>query len=250
MENIHDVTRVNPRAVTQTKSMGKDRRIYTWAAIGGALLIVIGFSRTYYLKQIFGTPSLTAIVHFHGLIMTAWIALFIVQVRLVAVRRTNWHRRLGFLGCALAILIVLVQYKISIAFAMRGVSSPNFPPPQVFLLMLLGESFVFIVLVGLGLYFRRRPEIHKRLFLLSWGGVLPAGIARLPIGFIESGGLPVAFALTDLFLLGALVFDTVKHRRLHPAFWWGWLFVVLVQIVRFPLADSHVWLRLAAWLTS
>src|SRR5688572_12309923 len=86
-----------------------DRPLYLLAAIVVPLIVLIGFARTYYLKGFFATPPIPSrFVHFHGIVMTAWVALFIVQVSLVATRRTKTHQRLGVLGAVLAALVVVV----------------------------------------------------------------------------------------------------------------------------------------------
>ena len=86
-----------------------DRRLYILAAIFVPLIVLAGFARTYYLKPFFETPDLPGrIVHLHGIIMTSWVILFIVQVSLVAKRRTRVHQRLGIFGGVLAALVVIV----------------------------------------------------------------------------------------------------------------------------------------------
>jgi hypothetical protein len=42
-----------------------DRRFYGWSAVSVALIALVGFARTYYLKGFFGTPTLTPFVQFH-----------------------------------------------------------------------------------------------------------------------------------------------------------------------------------------
>ncbi len=60
------------------------RGAYTFAASTCALLAFVGFSRTYYLKGLFGTAQLPVILHIHGFVMTAWFALVIAQTCFVA----------------------------------------------------------------------------------------------------------------------------------------------------------------------
>jgi len=225
---------------------GKDRRLYTWAAVGVVLIVLTGFARTYYLKGLFDAPPLPRLVHVHGMVMTLWVALFVAQVRLVAGRRTGLHRRLGVIAGLWAGLVLAVGVATAIAAARRGI--PPDPPPLVFMAVPLGDLLVFAILVGSGLFFRRRSEIHKRLMLLSCGAFLPAAIARIPLGFIETGGPLVYFGLTDLCVLACVAFDTVKHRRLHPAFGWGTLLIIASQPLRLLLAGTQVWLQFAAWL--
>ncbi len=227
--------------------IGKDRRIYTWAAVGFVLIVLTGFARTYYLKGLFGTPALPRLLHLHGLVMTLWVALFIIQVRLVAGRRTDLHRRMGMIGGVLAGLVVVVGVTTAIDAARRG-ASPG-PPPLVFLVVPLGEMLMFAIFVGSALYFRRRSEIHKRLMLLSIGALMAAAVARIPLEFIRAGGPLAFFGLTDLFLIACIAFDTVKHRRLHPAFGWGVLLLIASQPLRLMLAGTDAWMRFATWLT-
>ncbi len=76
-----------------------DRRLYILAAILTPLIVLAGFARTYYLKPFFDTPDIAGrIVHLHGIVMTAWVVLFIVQVSLVATRRTRDPSTPGNLG--------------------------------------------------------------------------------------------------------------------------------------------------------
>jgi len=98
-----------------------DRRLYILAAILIPLIVLAGFARTYYLKPFFATPDLPGrIVHLHGIIMTSWVILFIVQVALVETRRTRVHRRLGIFGGVLAALVVIVGILTALYAAARG----------------------------------------------------------------------------------------------------------------------------------
>src|SRR5260221_10613059 len=72
-----------------------ERNMYTWAALVAILAMFAGFAPTYYLKGAFGTPDLSTLRHVHGVVMSAWFALFLVQARLVATGRTQIHRKLG-----------------------------------------------------------------------------------------------------------------------------------------------------------
>jgi hypothetical protein len=226
----------------------RDRRFYLWAAIAAAVIVLTGFARTYYLKGLFGSPALSGLVHLHGLVMTFWVLLFIAQTRLVAVRRTDLHRRFGVLGGLLAGLVLVMGTITAIAAAKRGGEGP--PPPLVFLAVPLGDMLVFAGFVGAGFSYRRRPDIHKRFMLLSCGAFLTAAIARIPLTFIETGGPLIFFGLTDLCLLACVAIDTLKHRRLHPVFGWGVLLLIASQPLRLMLSETQLWLRFAAWLTS
>ena len=231
-----------------------DRPLYLLAAVIFPLIVLAGFARTYYLKGFFATPALPSlIVHLHGIIMTSWVVLFIVQVTLVAKRRTKMHQQLGILGAGLAALVFIVGILTAMYAAARFVNNPSLlpasdPPPLPFMIIPIGDMVIFAVLITAALYYRKRLDIHKRLMLVAAVNLLTPAIARIPLSFIIHGGPLAFFGLTDLVLLVFVAFDTIRHRRLHPAFLWGGLFLILMQPLRIILAPTHAWISFAAAL--
>lgn len=225
----------------QVKSRGS---FYTWAAIAVAFIVFAGFARTYYLKELFGTRSLPLLLHVHGLVMTLWFVLFLVQVRLVAARRTDLHRRLGILGAFWALLVVVVGTTTIIAR-----DRLHFRPGQsgAGIAFQFSIFLVFAALITGALLLRHRSDFHKRLMLLASVSILQPAIVRLPLRFIQTNPL-VSFGLLDLCVLAPVAFDTIKSRRLHPAFGWGALLIVASQPLSFLLGATHVWTRFATWL--
>src|SRR5436853_5928629 len=76
----------------------RDRLFFIGMAVATAVATFIGFYPTYYLKAWWSTPVLPPLVHLHGILFTEWIVLLIAQTSLVAVGRTDLHRRLGIGG--------------------------------------------------------------------------------------------------------------------------------------------------------
>ena len=230
------------------QTTGKDRRMYVWFAVLMPIIVLAGFARSYYLKGFFGFPALPSLlVHLHGIVMTSWVVLFVTQVTLVATGRTRTHQRLGVFGAILAALIVIVGVLTAIAGAARG-ATPG-PPALQFLAVPLFDMLAFAILVGTALYSRRRRlDIHKRLMLLAAVNLLAPAISRIPLHLIEAGGPLAFFGLTDLCLLACVGFDTIKNRRLHPAFLWGALLIIASQPLRLMLSGTDIWLRFATML--
>jgi hypothetical protein len=234
--------------IPRNQTTGKDSRLYIWFAVLMPIIVLAGFARSYYLKGFSGFPALPSLlVHLHGIVMTSWVVLFVTQVTLVATGRTRTHQRLGVFGAILAVLIVIVGVLTGIAGAARG-ATPG-PPALQFLVIPLGDMLVFAILIGTALYFRRsRLDVHKRLMLLAAVNLLAPAIARIPLHFIETGGALAFFGLTDLCLLACIGYDTIRNRRLHPAFLWGALFIIAFQPLRLMLGGTDVWLRFATML--
>lgn len=233
--------------------MGRQRtsarsHFYPWIALSACLIVFIGFSRSYYLKTVFGTPELPPLRHIHGLVMTLWFVTFFAQTLLVAKGRTGLHRRLGVFGAVLAAVVVVVGVTTGIDAGRRGSSPPGLPA-LAFMVVPLGDMVVFTIVVGTGLWWRRRSDVHKRLMLVGTLSMLPAAIARIPLGFIRFRPPVVPFGTTDLIILSCVAYDAWTHRRLHPAFAWGALLVVLSHPLRIMLAQTDAWMLFATWLT-
>lgn len=226
---------------------GGDHSLYTWASLAALVVVFAGFSRTFFLKSIYQTPELTALPILHGVVMTLWFVLFLVQVRLVATGRTALHRRLGILGGLLAVVVVVVGVSLGISAAKLG-HSPG-PPPLIFLGVPLFDMLVFVILAATGLHFRTQAETHKRLMLLASMAMLTAAIARIPIAFIHEGGLLMYFGLTNLLILLCVAYDSIRHRRLHPAFAWGAALVLASVPLRMWAMGTPTWMRFATWVT-
>ena len=225
-----------------------ERRFYGWAAVVTALIAVGGFARTYYLKSVFGTPPLSVLIHLHAALMTSWVVLFVVQTRFVAARRVDLHRRLGVVGALLIVAIVAVGIAASIESARRGVTIGDLTP-LMFMVLPLGTVIVFALLAGAAVAFRRHSDIHKRLMLLATLSILTPAIARVPWPAFRAIGPPLFIGLTDLCVVAFVAWDTWKHRRLHPAFGWGTLFLFASQPLRIALAHTAAWEYFATWLT-
>ena len=222
------------------------RRFYTLMATAIVLTVFAGFAPTFYLRGA-GAKPLTPLMVLHGILFTTWIALFVAQVRLVATKRTHIHRKLGLVAVGVAAAMVVAGTTLGIASAKNGFTPPGGPPPLVFLALPIADMIVFPTLVGLGFYFRRKSEIHKRLMLLATLSILTPAIARIPI--VAPYGIPAFLAITDLFIISALVYDRVRNGRIHPAFLWGGLFVMLSHPARILFAGTPAWHSIATWLT-
>jgi O-antigen/teichoic acid export membrane protein len=86
-------------------------------------IVFVGFARTYYLNIFFARRSLTATLHLHGFLFSAWFVLSFVQIALIAKRRIDLHRRVGYIGALLAVLMVIVGTNVSIHAAKSRVES-------------------------------------------------------------------------------------------------------------------------------
>ncbi|HEY5102450.1 MAG TPA: hypothetical protein VII70_06675 [Steroidobacteraceae bacterium] len=68
---------------------------FAGAAFALFVIVVGGFSRSYFLPGVFWAPLPSVLVHVQAALLSGWILLFNVQISLVATKNLLAHRRLG-----------------------------------------------------------------------------------------------------------------------------------------------------------
>lgn len=214
-----------------------------YVALGVLVFVtmLVGF-RVFYqnLVQFFRAPPGNELSFVHGLIMTGWCILFVVQAALVRAKRVDLHVRVGAVGAIFLAVVIVNAFLTSLA-AVRVHHDAFLVPPEAFLAFLLGVLFGFAVLAVLALLFRLRPQIHKRLMLVALISALPAGLTRIDFAWLYVAFPLMLVLLTDLIILGAALYDFAQHRRFHSAFAFAFVFVLLVQATTLAVAASPFW---------
>jgi hypothetical protein len=222
-----------------------DRLFYGGMAVVMAATVFAGFSHSYFLKLQFGTPPLNPLLHVHGLAFTTWIVLFFTQTVLIANKRHDIHRKLGIAGAVLAVAMVTLGVSAAI-WAIRANHTPAGIDPRSFLVLPFFDIGGFATLVAAGIALRKQSETHKRLMLLGTVALLDAAIARIP--GVLAIGIPFAFALQDLFIVACAVYDYTTRGRVHPAYLWGGLVILVSQPLRLFVSQTPLWLAFGDWL--
>lgn len=240
--------------IARTAAVGSrwraERIFYTSMTAAIFLAVVVGFSRSFFLRPLFPEwPAPSEPIFFtHGVVFTAWFVLSLVQPPLVATGRTRLHKRLGAAAALLVVAMVVLGVQGAIVAARRETGFTGIPvPPLQFLAIPFFDMLIFPAFVALGLANRRQPQTHKRWMLLASIAIMGAAVARWP-GVIAGGPLAF-FALTDMFLVPLAIWDYASRGRLHPVTLWGGLVLIVSQPLRLWVSETGPWLAFAAWLT-
>ena len=227
-----------------------ERRFFTGIAVALLATVILGFSRSFFLRPLFPdwpSPPET-IFYVHGALFAAWIVLFATQASLIAGGRTDLHRKIGPYSTVLAIAMVVLGTLGALIAARRPSGFFGVPiPPLQFLAIPLFDMAVFAPLVCLGIARRRDPQAHKRWMLLATISLSTAAIARWPGMFAL--GPPGFFGVTDMFVVALAAWDWRTRGRLHPATLWGGLLLIVSQPVRLVVSGTEAWLAFARWST-
>ena len=202
-------------------------KFFMYISIALLVIVLVGFSPTFYLRTFFDVPDIPLYVYGHGAALTAWFIWFCVQTTAVNNGRVDLHRRLGAVGVTIGILVLISGTAAAMGLAPRllekyGNIDSDFSRIAGVVWGNIGMLVAFTGFLVAAVLNRRKSEIHKRLmYLASIGIILPAfgRIAKFPM--IDLPEPPLAFAglLTLLMLLG--IFDRTSNGSVHRVTWIG-----------------------------
>ena len=229
-----------------------ERQFFLAVAILFPIVALIGFASTYYLKPLFDSPPIPrAIIHLHGIVMAAWIVLFISQVYFIRSTRIKTHQRLGMISILLAVIIFVTGLFTAISAAKYGSNStPPGVKPIEFLVVPFFDMVVFAVLFAGAVYYRRNAPNHKRLMLLTVLNFVPPAMARFPFGLTAAFGPLWFFGVPDLVAIACLAVDTWRNGKLNKVFLAGSIFLIASHWLRLAFMSTSAWLNFATSLTS
>lgn len=218
-----------------------------------AVVVFIGFTRTFYLRFLFpeaqelAAPEPVFLVH--GVVFTSWILLLVSQAFLISKHRVSLHRSLGWLGAVLAVAVVVLGIHGAAVAAERpgGFIGVPFPPLQFLALPVVTMVF-FGSLVTLAIAWRGKPQYHKRAMLLATVTLLEAAIIRIPLDFIAAGVPFTSFGTACLFIVALAIYDKRVRGKFHPVTLWGGIAVILSQPFALLIMNTQVWNDFAVWL--
>jgi hypothetical protein len=224
------------------------RRALRWffPVVSSLLLagLLVGFAKTFFLRSQFNVPPIPPYLYVHGFVLTTWFVLVLAQTCLVAAYRTDLHRRLGIVAVVVGVLIIPISAFVVVHAAQRthGAITP------LLRLEVVGDLLSLVWFAGFvaaGVYFRRRPDVHKRLMIASCFTIYGPVFAR----FNEVYGLPVPPPVVvplALITLGAYDLFVARCRRLHRATVWiafllvGVLLPLLGVLIASGAADTLI----------
>lgn len=233
---------------------------YFRAALACVAVAFLGFTPTYFAPVVQGSFRGHPIAHLHGIVFFCWTLLFAYQTWLVANSRTARHRDAGLIGISLATAMIFLGLMMAVDSVARGASAGFLNDAKQFMVVPVTGITMFAFLVAIAIANLRNSDVHRRLMLVATATILDADVARWFLTFLEPPPVPgaspvppVAVALppallVDLFIIAGIVHDWRTRGRPHPAYLIAGAAVLLMQLLRAPIATSATWNGIADWL--
>lgn len=237
--------------------MKSDRYYYTTAAALNLVIMFVGFSAFYTRGHGEGgriiEPAIYSVVLVHGMAVTAWYVLSLVQALLITVKNRGFHMKLGLSAVGLLPVVAVSGVLVAIRSAQ---GAPGFvffgmDYQHEFLLVMLAEIAVFTGLVITGILMRKRPEIHRAMMLCASLSLLIGATTRMPSLVTLFGGHDsrVAF-FGPVFVLGVLliVARSLMTRKFDRWLATGYGVMVVTYLLAEQISRTEGWRQVAAAL--
>lgn len=190
-----------------------------------ATVVVAGFSRTVDASLIHANPARPLLLWIHGAAFSSWVVLFIAQSGLVRVHKVSVHRFIGWFGAGLAAVMVPLGFVIAVIMARFDTVVLHQTGADAFLAIPFCDMIVFGTCVGLAIYWRRRPDFHRRLLFIGTCQLLDAGFGRFAFLFDHN----LFYPFLDLLIVLGMVRDLVVEGRVHKVYLYALPALIVMQ---------------------
>jgi hypothetical protein len=225
--------------------------LYLGLAALSVAIAAIGFWPTYFGPLVAGTAVKTPIVHLHAAVYVGWLALFVTQTLLAATGRMAAHMKLGRIAIGYGVLVIVVGVLTAFArFALR-VRAGEVAEGGAQLLGPLLDMLVFAPAFAAAIYYRRKPELHKRLMIVATTSLLIAAVGRMQFLDLPPARILWVYLIWTAPILLAMAHDFWRQRKVHPVYVLGLVVIVLEgPLGRRPAGQSEGWQSFSGWLAT
>lgn len=201
------------------------RYFYFCMSLVMAGIVVWGFSHTVDANLFHANPPRPWLLWIHASAFSTWVVFFIVQSSLVRTRKVNVHRFLGWFGAGLATLMVVLGCTIAVVMARFDTVVLHQKGADAFLSVPFTDMAIFGVCIALAIYWRKRPEYHRRLLFIASCELMDAAIGRFDFLFNHN----LFYPGLDLLIVLGMLRDWMVDGRVHKVYLYALPTMIAVQ---------------------
>src|ERR1700722_14680491 len=201
------------------------RYFYFCMALLMAVLAAWAFSNTVDARLLHAKPPRPLLLWLHAAAFSAWVVLFVGQSALVRVRKVALHRALGWFGAALAAFMIVSGFIVSIVMIRLEITVLHLKNAASFLSILRCDLIIFGVCTALAIYFRKRPEYHRRLVFVGRCQLAQASFVR----FHYIGYHDLFYPALDLLIIAGILRDLVVDGRVNKLYVYVFSAIIVLQ---------------------
>ena len=221
-----------------------DRYFYFFMSLLVPVIVVYGFSHKVDENLIHPAIPRPFVLYIHAAIFSGWAIFFIFQSALIRTHNVRLHRMTGWFGVALGVTIPVLGVSTAITMARFRILQLHSTDAETFLIVPLFDIICFTITFALAIYWRKRPEFHRRLVLIATCALTAAAFGRFPPKLLSPDWF---YAGVDVLILLGVVRDLIVNRRIHIVYRYALPAFILGQtVVMYTVTHSlPYWLKIA-----
>jgi hypothetical protein len=204
-------------------------------------LVVWGFSRTVNANLFHANPPRPLLLWMHGTAFSTWVIFFIAQSGLVRMRKVSVHRFLGWFGAALATTMVVLGCTVAVVMTRFDMSVLHQKGVDSFLSIPFYDMLIFGACMALAIYWRKKPEYHRRLVFIASCTLMDAAVGRFDFIFDHNLFYPVI----DLLIVLGIIRDRIVDGAVNKVYLYALPPMIVLQSL-----SVYAWRANPAWWQS
>jgi hypothetical protein len=232
------------RSITTSRGGVLDKYFYLFMSLLIAVTVVYGFSNTVDKNLIHPALPRPFLLYVHAAVFSGWVVFYILQAALIRTHNVGLHRRIGWFGAALGVAIPVLGASTAVTMTRFNIVQLHQSDAAPFLMVPLFDITAFSITFALGIYWRKKPEFHRRLLLIASCALTAAAFGRFPPHLLP----PVVFyAGVDLLILLGVARDLIVNKRIHRVYLYALPAFILGQTVVMYTVTHELpyWLKIA-----
>jgi uncharacterized membrane protein YozB (DUF420 family) len=218
------------------------------------VMVFLGFGRTFFLRSFFEQPArwqfeqLPTVYLVHGVVLTAWFILLVVQSTFINIRKVELHRKLGYGMAVLAVLVVFTGIQVVLDSTPRSIkmgildseNQSQMLGQSVPLFVDLLSLIVFTLSIGIAIVLRRNIQLHRTLMLIGSMSFMVVALARALPEFFLGVELPLIIGCFLLFPALLFAHDWIYFKR-FPVYAFAGLLTLIAMVFMTLLFTRSDW---------
>ena len=201
-------------------------------------LVVSGFGRTVNANLIHADVPRPFILWIHSAAFSAWVLFFILQSALVRTHNVRIHRTLGWFVAALGVFMIPLGLTTAVVMARFEIHQLHKAGRELFLTVPFNDMLCFATFFALAVYWRKKPELHRRFIFIATSVLLAAAFGRFPFMIAHNS----FYVGVDAVILLGVVRDLLVNRRVHTIYR-----IALPALIIMQATALYLWLGAPAW---
>jgi len=209
----------------------------------GILAILIGFAKPFILPVSSGNFKAPLIIYVHGAFAFSWVLLFTTQSALIKLKNYKMHKTLGLVGFLIALGVAITIIPVGLYAVEKELKQGLGDTAISGIIGNCTSSIMFIALVSAGIFYKKRPQLHKRLLLLSTIVLLWPAWFRFRHYFpsVERPDIWFAVVLADSLIIISWIWDKMKNGKIHPILFYLGLAIIIEHSLEVIMFDNYLW---------